>query len=319
MMNTGDDKIELPPGFRFHPTDEELITHYLCKKVNDSDFRAIAMGEADLNKSEPWDLPKNAKIGENEWYFFCLRDKKYPTGLRTNRATQSGYWKATGKDKEIYRGKFLVGMKKTLVFYRGRAPKGVKSNWVMHEYRLEGKLSLQNLPQSAKTEWVISRVFEKSYGVKKPHFSSLLSPIAYHSDSGQSGAALPPLSDPSTARLGHGHVPFFSSQDALINSFNNTTLLPTSITNNYPQINQGTLLHFAASVDQNLPSYNQNCHILQGQEHAVLSHLLASKGLSKRQLFKTEDLVMAPNADPGLGPGPSSSMGPVDLEYLWNY
>lgn len=76
-------------------------------------------------------------MGEKEWYFFSLRDRKYPTGLRTNRATEAGYWKTTGKDKEIFRAGVLVGMKKTLVFYKGRAPRGEKSNWVMHEYRLE--------------------------------------------------------------------------------------------------------------------------------------------------------------------------------------
>lgn len=52
-----DEKMELPPGFRFHPTDEELITHYLSKKVLDSCFYARAIGEVDLNKVEPWDLP----------------------------------------------------------------------------------------------------------------------------------------------------------------------------------------------------------------------------------------------------------------------
>ncbi|CAI0469981.1 unnamed protein product [Linum tenue] len=62
---------------------------------------------------------------EKGWYFFCQRDKKYPTGMRTNRATEASHWKATGKDKEIFRGRgCLVGMKKTLVFYRDRAPKG---------------------------------------------------------------------------------------------------------------------------------------------------------------------------------------------------
>lgn len=58
-----DEKMELPPGFRFHPTDEELITHYLSKKVLDSSFYARAIGEVDLNKVEPWDLPcKYSKI-----------------------------------------------------------------------------------------------------------------------------------------------------------------------------------------------------------------------------------------------------------------
>ena len=52
-----DEMMELPPGFRFHPTDEELITHYLSQKVLNSCFCAIAIGEVDLNKCEPWDLP----------------------------------------------------------------------------------------------------------------------------------------------------------------------------------------------------------------------------------------------------------------------
>ncbi|KAK7315631.1 hypothetical protein VNO77_34197 [Canavalia gladiata] len=163
VVNKADEPLDLPPGFRFHPTDEEIITCYLTHKVFNSAFTAIAIGEADLNKCEPWDLPEKAKMGEKDWYFFCQRDRKYPTGMRTNRATQSGYWKATGKDKEIYKGKNnLVGMKKTLVFYRGRAPKGEKTNWVMHEFRLEGKFACYNLPKVAKDEWVVCKIFHKS-------------------------------------------------------------------------------------------------------------------------------------------------------------
>lgn len=52
-----DEKMELPPGFRFHPTDEELITHYLFPKVLDNSFSARAIGDVDLNKVEPWELP----------------------------------------------------------------------------------------------------------------------------------------------------------------------------------------------------------------------------------------------------------------------
>ena len=47
----------LPPGFRFHPTDDELVSYYLAKKVVDSSFAVNAIAEVDLNKCEPWDLP----------------------------------------------------------------------------------------------------------------------------------------------------------------------------------------------------------------------------------------------------------------------
>ncbi|KAH0644286.1 hypothetical protein KY284_032170 [Solanum tuberosum] len=56
------EETQLPPGFRFHPTDEELITFYLVNKINDVNFTGRAIADVDLNKSEPWDLPA-LKIG----------------------------------------------------------------------------------------------------------------------------------------------------------------------------------------------------------------------------------------------------------------
>lgn len=150
---------KLPPGFRFHPRDDELICDYLMKRFASCDTALLI--EVDLNKCEPWDLPEIACIGGKEWYFYSQRDRKYATGLRTNRATVSGYWKATGKDRSVSRNGSLVGMRKTLVFYQGRAPKGKKTEWVMHEFRLEGPLGPPKLPPS-KEDWVLCRVFHKS-------------------------------------------------------------------------------------------------------------------------------------------------------------
>lgn len=89
-----------------------------------------------------------ATYGEEEWYFFSPRDRKYPNGARPNRAATSGYWKATGTDKPVLassEGNQKVGVKKALVFYGGKPPKGIKTNWIMHEYRLiDNKLDGSN-------------------------------------------------------------------------------------------------------------------------------------------------------------------------------
>lgn len=191
---------QLPPGFRFHPTDEELITHYLSHKILDAGFSAQIIGEIDLNKCEPWELPRKENLREEEVYFFCVRDRKYPTGLRTNRATNAGYWKATGKDREIYRVKMLVGMKKTLVFYRGRAPRGEKTNWIMHEYRMEGKRAINGLQRAAQNDWVLCRIFKKrsvggGIGKKAYRMATMGSSSCSVMDTPPPPSVLPPLMD----------------------------------------------------------------------------------------------------------------------------
>ncbi|XP_076953015.1 NAC domain-containing protein 105-like [Bidens hawaiensis] len=151
----------VPPGFRFHPTDEELVDYYLRKKINSRRIDLDVIRDIDLYKIEPWDLQELCRLGteeQNEWYFFSHKDKKYPTGTRTNRATTAGFWKATGRDKAIYSKHELVGMRKTLVFYKGRAPNGQKSDWIMHEYRLE---SDENATTTQEEGWVVCRVFKK--------------------------------------------------------------------------------------------------------------------------------------------------------------
>ncbi|OVA11018.1 NAC domain [Macleaya cordata] len=152
----------VPPGFRFHPTDEELLHYYLKKKVSFEKFDLEVIREVDLNKMEPWDLQERCRIGstpQNEWYFFSHKDRKYPTGSRTNRATSAGFWKATGRDKCIRNSFKKIGMRKTLVFYRGRAPHGQKTDWIMHEYRLEDTDDAQgNINEDG---WVVCRVFKK--------------------------------------------------------------------------------------------------------------------------------------------------------------
>ncbi|KFK38893.1 hypothetical protein AALP_AA3G174600 [Arabis alpina] len=163
----------LPPGFRFHPTDEELVVHYLKRKAASAPLPVAIIADVDLYKFDPWELPAKASFGEQEWYFFSPRDRKYPNGARPNRAATSGYWKATGTDKPVLasEGNQKVGVKKALVFYSGKPPKGIKSDWIMHEYRL-----IDNKPNNRPPgcdygnkknslrldDWVLCRIYKKN-------------------------------------------------------------------------------------------------------------------------------------------------------------
>ncbi|RDY00964.1 NAC transcription factor 29 [Mucuna pruriens] len=153
----------LPPGFRFHPTDEELIVYYLCNQATSRPCPASIIPEVDIYKFDPWELPDKSDFGENEWYFFSPRDRKYPNGVRPNRATVSGYWKATGTDKAIFSGSKHVGVKKSLVFYKGKPPKGLKTEWIMHEYRLIGSRRQANrqIGSMRLDDWVLCRIYKK--------------------------------------------------------------------------------------------------------------------------------------------------------------
>ncbi|XP_028106394.1 NAC domain-containing protein 2-like [Camellia sinensis] len=73
---------------------------------------------------------------EKEWYFFTPRDRKYKNGKQPNRAADNGYWKVTGTNKTLRFMGADVGFRTALVFYKRIPPKGEKTNWIMHEYRL---------------------------------------------------------------------------------------------------------------------------------------------------------------------------------------
>ncbi|KAJ0244630.1 NAC domain-containing protein [Hirschfeldia incana] len=127
------------PGFKFSPTDIELISYYLKRKMDGLERSVEIIPELDIYNFEPWDLPDKSVVkSESEWFFFCARGKKYPHGSQNRRATKMGYWKATGKERNVKSGSEVIGTKRTLVFHIGRAPKGERTEWIMHEYCMIG-------------------------------------------------------------------------------------------------------------------------------------------------------------------------------------
>ncbi|KAF9598678.1 hypothetical protein IFM89_029928 [Coptis chinensis] len=163
----------LPPGFRFHPTDEELVLYYLKRKISDQTCLNLAIiAEIDLYKWDPEELPGQSVLvnGDKKWYFFNRRDRKYPKGSRASRATAHGYWKITGRDRNVTYKSQIVGSKKTLVFYRGRAPASDRTDWVIQEYTLNQQV-LENSVAADKDSYVLCKLYKKNgSGPMHPEF-----------------------------------------------------------------------------------------------------------------------------------------------------
>nr|XP_027063813.1 transcription factor JUNGBRUNNEN 1-like [Coffea arabica] len=178
--NSKDEDDDVPlPGFRFHPTDEELVGFYLRRKVEKKPISLELIKQIDIYKYDPWDLPKASTVGDKEWYFFCKRGRKYRNSIRPNRVTGSGFWKATGIDRPIYsaggEGRDCIGLKKSLVYYRGSAGKGTKTDWMMHEFRLPAEhdnikstkhIDAKNIAQEAEV-WTLCRIFKRNVSYRK--------------------------------------------------------------------------------------------------------------------------------------------------------
>ncbi|OMO99994.1 No apical meristem (NAM) protein, partial [Corchorus capsularis] len=141
---------DMPPEFRFYPTEEELVSFYLHNKLegNRNDLNHLmnrVIPVVDIYEFNPWDLPQFSVLlchkDPEQWFFFIPRQESEARGGRPKRLTSSGYWKATGSPCYVYSSNSrAIGVKRTMVFYNGRAPTGKKTEWKMNEYKaIEGE------------------------------------------------------------------------------------------------------------------------------------------------------------------------------------
>ncbi|XP_073145963.1 NAC domain-containing protein 90-like [Henckelia pumila] len=152
------------PGFRFYPTEEEIVSFYLHSKLeakNPEIDRVIPI--LDIYQFEPWDLPKQSgevSLGDAEqWFFFVPQQEREVRGGRPNRTSASGYWKSTGSQCHVYSsGGKVIGVKKSFVFYEGKTPKGTKTKWKMNEYKVIQQDSPSSVPQ-LRNEVNVCRVY----------------------------------------------------------------------------------------------------------------------------------------------------------------
>ncbi|XP_058199304.1 NAC domain-containing protein 2-like isoform X1 [Rhododendron vialii] len=160
---------EFPPGYRFCPFDGELIVHYLQKKVNNESMPYNRIQNVNLYMHNPEYLADQYPVlGDDTWYFFSPRDRKYRKGKRPKRAAGDGYWKATGADKPVEHRGIAVGKKKSLVFYLGKPQNGDKTNWIMQEYTVDAPPRIKKDEYDMRLDdWVLCKIYKKAPGKSK--------------------------------------------------------------------------------------------------------------------------------------------------------
>ncbi|KAK7336236.1 hypothetical protein VNO77_16772 [Canavalia gladiata] len=158
---------ELPVGYRFKPTEEELITCYLMKKVKNQPLPHRTILEVNVYEHSPKELVgKYLLRRECEWFFFSPRNRKYPNGSRPDRSARDGYWKMTGCDTEIMINGVKAASRKNLDYYTGSHKQGQKTNWKMQEYVLEEDATSSGFKRDNDriklNEWVICKIYESN-------------------------------------------------------------------------------------------------------------------------------------------------------------
>ncbi|KAL9150179.1 hypothetical protein ABFS82_12G152700 [Erythranthe guttata] len=218
IIDDDDDEVGtiLLPGFRFYPTQEELVSFYLQNKLNGTrpDVHTV-IPVVNIYDHNPWDLPKfggEFSPGDGEqWFFFSPRQEKEFRGGRPNRMTNAGYWKATGSPSNVYsiinNYSVIIGMKRTMVFYIGRAPNGTKTIWKMNEYKAfdysNCEPSIHNSSSSTtladpqlREEVSLCRIYTGSRSIRAFDRRPTSEPAAavHHHSSGGSSSSSPPAS-----------------------------------------------------------------------------------------------------------------------------
>ncbi|KAK4792393.1 hypothetical protein SAY86_022828 [Trapa natans] len=129
---------ELPVGFRFNPSNEDLVHHYLKRKLQNVHEDCCLIPEFDIYKLPPWDLiTKFNDLSDlpsdgRECYFFYRRT--HPNGKRNCRKTKEGYWHLTGPGRKP-RDTDQIKWHKRILDFRSHTQKShLKTDWVMHEW-----------------------------------------------------------------------------------------------------------------------------------------------------------------------------------------
>ncbi|KAL6994510.1 hypothetical protein U1Q18_012613 [Sarracenia purpurea var. burkii] len=212
MENPQKRATKLPVGYRFHPSDAEILLFYLKRKVYSLPLpQPSFIPHLDVFHTNPWDIPGEPR---EKRYFFC---KRAVNVKKCNRVTDAGYWKGIGKEEHILvsgRNPRAVGVKKTLVFYHGKRPTGLTTQWKMTEYRLlPSEITSPTITQKLKMEmeeWVVCFIHQNKASNMVETKPSVIDIKLMMEDSSELG---PPQPSPSSSGAITGDIEVSSKEE----------------------------------------------------------------------------------------------------------
>ncbi|KAF2288246.1 hypothetical protein GH714_005253 [Hevea brasiliensis] len=102
VVNKGEDLIDLPPGFRFHPTDEEIITHYLTESFGANDQTLLRAVTANIETSGQEKHCKVEQFSSNQSVATVSQDTGLSTDMNTTTEISSVVSKQDFGNNKVY-------------------------------------------------------------------------------------------------------------------------------------------------------------------------------------------------------------------------
>jgi len=141
----------LPVGFRFRPSDEELVRDYLLKKVMGEELPWDGIGECDLyGEKPPWEICGDQE-GEKVYFFAKLRKL---SKSRVARTAGSGVWHENSSHHIYDEEGDVIGARKLFCFKVKDGSTMKRSDWIMHEFSLVEE-------HEPSTSWVLCTIQKK--------------------------------------------------------------------------------------------------------------------------------------------------------------
>ncbi|PIA46212.1 hypothetical protein AQUCO_01500022v1 [Aquilegia coerulea] len=185
--------LSLSPGYRFHPTEQQILSYYLSNKNKNPTTQSSIPEINDLYNYDPYDLVENDSFpygyggNKKHWYYFTILNRK---GSLVKRKSKAGFWKRKCKPRNVLCGNdkegILLGTKTSFVFYKrdssSSSRRCCRTNWIMIEYALVDhqmdffvlcRVYLKTCPENKVMKVGLNSHAEESFAVKDSSFAGV--------------------------------------------------------------------------------------------------------------------------------------------------